>query len=288
MSFVTLGVVSNVWATLLPRQSLGELCARAAAEGMGYVELRQRALGECEAPGDGGGSPRPLPDRLGELARAHPTLGFNLAIEVPFLTQAAPVDETMFAAGVEAARALGGSPPLLRLVDTTPAFQPVPPDVFVGCVATVRRLARSAAARGVRLALENATQPLSTLRQLMEIVEQELGNELNAGCGTPVLCWDAANALKAVVSEPPAAALASFSVDEIGLFHFKQLRDGEVQPDVGDGELDWRRILRPLHERGYQGPALFEIPPGDDIDARLARSRAYIEALLQEVTGEPR
>src|SRR4051794_7920088 len=114
MAFLTLGVVSNVWAALLPETSIEALCAAAAADGYGYVELRQRALGNCEAARPGGAAPLPLPERLGELARNVPGLALTLAVEAPLTSRDVPVDEAAFAAAVAGARALGGDPPMLR------------------------------------------------------------------------------------------------------------------------------------------------------------------------------
>src|SRR5205085_1558717 len=95
-------------------------------------------------------------------------------------------------------------------------------DSFVTAVERVRSLARQAGERGAQLALENSSQPLSMLRQLLEIATDELEDEF----APPLLCWDPANKLTAVTPEDPLSAAASFSPDELGLFHFKQLRDG--------------------------------------------------------------
>jgi len=279
MDFVTLGVVSNVWATLLGTTSLEALCREAAGAGYGYVELRQGALGECEADAARTLRPQPLPDRLAALAARVPSLRYHLAVEAPFLTVGEAVDAAPFSTAVEGAAALGGDPPLLRLVDPTRSTRLLPPDGFVGSVEKVRDLARHAGARGVRLALENTAQPLSTLRQLIEIVADELEEDFLP----PLLCWDAANMLSAITPEDPLAAAGSFGAEELGLFHFKQVNGGVTQWEVGEGDIDWRRILRALRDRGYRGAALFEIPAGDDAQERLERSREYVETLLREM-----
>jgi hypothetical protein len=67
MSWVTLGAVSNCWSALLPQSSLAEQCRRAVDEGFGYVELRQRALAECEEAVDGDPRPWPIPSALADL-----------------------------------------------------------------------------------------------------------------------------------------------------------------------------------------------------------------------------
>jgi sugar phosphate isomerase/epimerase len=278
MPFLTLGVVSNVWGALLAETSIQALCAEAAGQGYGYVELRQRALGECEAAW-AHAAPQPIPARLAELARNVPGLRFNLAVEEPFLSGDVPVDEEGFAVPVAAAAALGGEPPLLRLVDVTPAETRLPPDDFAAAVRRVNGLVRQAAREGVRLALENSRQPLSVLRELIEIASEEAGEADWA----PLLCWDAANQATAVAPEDPHAFADQLRADRLALFHFKQLRGGVPQPEVDDGEIDWRRILRRLRDKAYRGPALFEIPPGPDIRARLDQSRRYIQGILREM-----
>jgi sugar phosphate isomerase/epimerase len=287
MSFITLGIVSNVWSALLEEHSIESLCSEARARGYGYVELRQRAIGSAERAPAPGQAPVPLPPRLGELARSLPELSFNLAIEVPFLTPVEEVDEGTFVAGLEAARSLGGDPPFLRLVDVTPTQTVLEPAAFAACVGRVRELALratgSGGAPGVRLALENSRQPLSTLLQLLDIVAAELGGRALP----PLLCWDAANMLGAITPEDPQRVVSRLRAGQLALFHFKQLKDGQLQPDVGDGEIDWRFLLAQLQEKGYRGPALFEIPPGPDAWSRLDRSRAYIQGILGDLRPEP-
>jgi sugar phosphate isomerase/epimerase len=242
------------------------------------VELRQRALGRCEAPREGA-APLPLAARLGELAASVPELGFNLAVEAPFTSRDAPLDEAGFDAAVAGAQALGGAPPLLRLVDVNPAEGPLAPDAFADAVRRVVALARRAGAAGVRLALENSRQPVSTLMQLIEIA----GAEMSGAAPAPLLCWDAANQATAIVPEDPHAFVDRLRADRLALFHFKQLREGDPQAEVDAGAIDWRRILRRLREKEYRGPALFEIPPGPAAGERLARSRRFIERLLIEM-----
>lgn len=271
---LTLGIVSNVWAALLDGSSLEALCGRAVEEGYGYVELRQGALGECERPGTVGG-PVPDADRLGNLARRS-ALGFNLALAVPFFTPGAALDDGLFASAIEGTLALDTeAPPFLRLVDPTPARTRLDPDDFAACVDGLRTLVARAAEAGVTLALENSSRPLSALRQLIDVVGEQVHPEFR-----PLLCWDPANMLTSPVEpEDPHAAIRSLAAADLALFHFKQLRGGAPQPEVAEGDIDWLRLLRPLAARGYDGPALFEIPPGEDAWERLGRSRGYVEGI---------
>jgi sugar phosphate isomerase/epimerase len=64
------------------------------------------------------------------------------------------------------------------------------------------------------------------------------------------------------------------------MYHFKQTRDGTMLGDTRDGDLDWRAISGALHGRGYTGPALFEIPGGDDAWDRLDASSRYVRGLF--------
>lgn len=280
MSFV-LGVVSNVWASLLPEGSLEAECRRAVEAGYGYVELRQRALAACEEKVEGDGRPWPLPERLAELAAAFPELGFNLAVEAPFLTSPLAVDDPYLLRCARAAKALGGTPPALRLVDVSPVSGLLADEATLYTLAaSVARLAEVLWKDGVLLVLENSKQPLAPLR---EVIRRAVA-ALPAGVPAPQLCWDPHNQIvQTLAAEDPAATARATPVEEFFEFHFKQGRDGVLQPDVAEGELDWRAILSAFHENGYQGPALYEIPPSPDIWERLDRSTAYIRGLIAEV-----
>jgi sugar phosphate isomerase/epimerase len=278
MDGLVLGIVSNCWAALLPKASLHGLCHRARQAGFRYVELRQRALGDHEKAPPGDDRPWPLADRLGALGEAHPTLGFNLAVEAPFLTQLMDPDDSYFAACADAALSLGGQQPALRLVDLSPA------PALLADPARIDELGVSVAAladylwrRGVVLALENSKQPVAALRA----VTSAAATHLPAGVPVPRLCWDPQNQIaQQLQPEDPVATARDLRPEELFEFHFKQSRGGALQPDVGDGDLDWRAILTALDASGYQGPALYEIPPGPDIWDRLHRSQAYIAAIL--------
>ncbi len=282
--FLTLGIVSNVWADLLPILSLNALCRHAADQGHGYVELRQGALGDCEEQTPGAGPPLPIPSRLAALAAGLPELTFNLAVEAPFLTPGASLDPDRYDRCLEAALAFGcgpatcGGAPLLRLVDIHSAQGRLTRDEFVAAVRGTVDLAERAAELGVRLALENAREPLSLLLDLLEAAGRELGDER-----APLLCWDAVNMLSAVVQEQPVRVLSRLRPAALALFHFKQTRGGAPQPAVSAGDVDWGTILRSLRDSGYAGPALFEIPPGPNAWDRLAASRDYISRLLEDV-----
>lgn len=279
MSPFTLGVVSNCWSHLLPASSLAEQCRRAPALGHGCVELRQRALGACEEVVQGDDRPWPVPLALEELARSLPGLRFNLAVEAPFMTRTLAPDDPYLRRCAGAARALGGEPPVLRLVDLSPAPALLAPAQTEELGRSAAALARELWRDGIRLALENSKQPVAALLAVIDAAARSLQGDVPV----PQVCWDPANqALQHLQGEDPVATAAAFTPDRLFEFHFKQTESGAVLPDVRDGLLDWRRIAAALKTAGCRGPALFEIPSGPDIWERLERSTAYVKPLLEE------
>jgi len=281
MAFVTLGVVSNGWSALLPTSSLVEQCQQAVQAGFGYVELRQRALGSCEEATPGDDRPWPLPDGLANLAATVPELRYNLAVEAPFLTSTLAPDDPYLARCADAALALGGERPVLRLVDVSPAHSvPDHEEAIDELGRSVEEVARRLSRRGVALALENSRQPLLSLRAVVRRAAFGLPDDIPI----PQICWDPHNQIaQTFLDEDPLDTAQTIGVEELFEFHFKQSRGGELQGDVGDGEIDWPAILAALHDRGYCGPALFELPAGPDIWERLDRSHGYIRHLLSRL-----
>lgn len=281
MAFVTLGTVSNGWSDLLVSGSLVEECRRAAAFGFGYVELRQRALGSFEEVVAGDERPWPIPDALASLRGEVRGLGFNLAVEAPFQTSVIAPDDPYIGRCIEAAVALGGDPPVLRFVDLSPAPALLDADGVERLGQSIARLARRLWNRGVALALENSKLPVQSVRALIERAALDLPEEVPL----PRICWDAHNQIaQRLEYESPVNTARTLGIEELFEFHFKQTHARELLPDVtGPGDLDWRDILQALHDRGYRGPALFELPAGPDIWERLERSTAYIRELIEKV-----
>ena len=60
------------------------------------------------------------------------------------------------------------------------------------------------------------------------------------------------------------------------IVHFKQMRAGEAWPSVDDGDLDCREMRDILTAKGYDGPAIMEIPPHPEVFPNLAASFAYL------------
>ncbi|HEU4754869.1 MAG TPA: TIM barrel protein [Armatimonadota bacterium] len=285
MSLLILGTVSNGWTDLLASSSLEAQCQRVLELDFEYVELRQRAMGACEEPVAGDDRPWPLPERLAELTEALPELGFNLAVEAPYLTAPLPPDDPYLQRCIDAAAALGGVPPVLRLVDLSPVSCLLEhEDAIAELGYGIAQLAAAAWRRGVRLALENSKQPVSSLLAVVERAAAQLPEDVPA----PQLCWDAHNQIsQTLLVEDPVRVAGALPLASLFEFHFKQSRAGRLLGDVEDGEIDWRAILSVLRARGYHGPALFELPPGPDIWQRLERSAAYIRDLLREIDARP-
>ncbi|MBM3458528.1 MAG: hypothetical protein FJX77_08365 [Armatimonadetes bacterium] len=277
MSGLILGVVSNCWAAQLGEAGLEAECRRAAAEGWGYVELRQRALGRAEERVAGDDRPWPIPDALAALAAAVPGTGLNLAVEAPFLTTVLDPEDPYLLRCAAAARALSPADPVLRWVDLSPAATLLDHDEAIDELGgSVANVARRLAVEGVRLALENSRQPVAALRAVIRRASLSLPERVRA----PELCWDPVNqVMQQLQPEDPCLLAEEVGLGELFMFHFKQCRDGQVLPDMAEGDVDWARYVRIMRRRGYQGPALFEIPPGPDARERLIAGRNVVQQL---------
>ena len=64
----------------------------------------------------------------------------------------------------------------------------------------------------------------------------------------------------------------------IKIVHFKQSREGKPHPTVDTGDLDCAEMLRNLQARGYQGPAIMEIPPNEAVFDNLSASFAFLQS----------
>jgi sugar phosphate isomerase/epimerase len=280
MATFHLGVVSNCWSAQLPETGLAAQCDAALARGHEYVELRQRALAECEETVPGGDRPWPIPDRLRELAERLPGLGFNLAVELPFLKEEIEPSPYLKRLGDAAIALAGDRRPILRFVDLSP-FSETPDEERIRALGlSVAGLTRSLCDRGIRTVLENSKLPVATLLQVMSEAGRELGDETPH----PLLCWDAANQVQQTfLAEDPVDTARSTAVSTFFEFHFKQLEGVRLLPGVHDGDLDWRAILAAFDAGGYEGPALFEIPPGPDVWERIDAGMDYVKGILAEI-----
>ncbi len=83
------------------------------------------------------------------------------------------------------------------------------------------------------------------------------------------LCFDPCNLLLTERADEVANIVESVQPEDVSMIHVKQRKDGQVQPDIGDGDLDWPRLLETLRLRGHVGPVLFEVAPHVDMWANL-------------------
>jgi hypothetical protein len=64
----------------------------------------------------------------------------------------------------------------------------------------------------------------------------------------------------------------------VKIIHFKQARDGRPHPTVDSGDLDCLQMLNVLERKGYQGPAIMEIPPHEQVFDNLSASFTYLQS----------
>lgn len=270
MAFVTisdrpwpLGLVSNCWKVQLDSGiELDTLIADAIRRGLTVFELRQGSLGEYET-----GSPSvPQADRLAVLARRFPDVCFNVALSLPCLGGELTCEDSLFLAGRTAAIALAnGQPPHLRLVDLqTRPEQCLESSVKAAVSGLVELTEAMIEVEGI-LSIEHSRQPWPWFGSVMHAARRRLGERSSR----LRLCFDPCNLLLTEQVEEVASIVESVRPEDVSMIHVKQRRDGQVQPDVGDGDLDWLRLLETLCRRCHAGPVLFEIAPHVDVWANL-------------------
>ena len=267
------GAISNSWRNQLDESSLGDLVARAQANGAGHIELRQTCLASAES--GAGDDWRPNLPELAELVVRFPGLSFDLAVALPCLTTDIDPNGGLFQSQLEAARLVGGDSPHLRTVD--PAASDIPwetPQDLSEQVDRIVPLVREAARQGVIFSMENSGQPLRSMSLLVQQARSRMTDAEGQYLG---LCPDPTNQLRRHPESEPLDELAALPADYIKIVHFKQARDGAALLSVDDGDLDCRAMLRILQGKAYSGAAVMEIPPSDTVFANLAASFAYLD-----------
>ncbi len=273
-----LGLVSNCWKVQLDSGTpLDSLITEAVRRGLTAIELRQGSLGEYEA----GPTCVPQADRLAELARRFPEVRFNVALSLPCLGGDLSREDSLFLAGRAAAMAMAmGQSPHLRLVD----LQTRPDQCLASSIeSAARRLVELTEAMVEvegQLSIEHARQPWSWLDSVMSAARRRLGERSSR----LRLCFDPCNLLLTERAEEVAGIVESVEPKEVSMIHVKQRRNGQVQPDFGDGDLDWPQLLETLRRRGHTGPVLLEIAPHVEVWANL---ESGIARLLGAACSEP-
>jgi sugar phosphate isomerase/epimerase len=271
------GAITNSWRQQLEGQDLAVLVQEAQDCGARHIELRQTCLGQYEH-GEGEHW-RPVLSRLETLVQAFPTLSFDLAMAWPCLTRHTDPAGEPFQAALQGAKLVGRPSPHLRLVDPAAFERPweTPADIPHEAL-SVADLAREAARQGVILSMENSGQPIRS----MALVVREARARLTPDAGQYLgLCPDPTNQLRRYPESDPLAELAALPVDMIKIVHFKQARNGRAHPSVDTGDLDCARMLHILEAKGFQGPAIMEIPPDERVFNHLASSFAFLEAVAE-------
>ena len=267
------GAITNSWRQQLAQRDLSDLIEEAQDRGSAHVELRQTCLGDYET---GEGSDwRPVLSKLQTLVERFPRLTFDLAMALPCLTQKIDPKGGLFQAALEGAKLVGGDTPHLRTVDSScfDSSWEKPEDLPEAALGLVE-LTREAAAQGVILSMENSGQPLRSMHLLVDQVRARLSEEEGRFLG---LCPDPTNQLRRYPGSDPVAELDSLPLDMIKIVHFKQARAGQPHPVVDTGDLDCISLLKVLERKGYQGPAIMEIPPDEGVFDNLAASFTFLK-----------
>ena len=270
-----LGIVTNCWNEQLQSgTSLSELIEQAGKLGYHVFELRQGACGHYENRD----SLYPLEGRLTELPQQFPECRFNIALGLPFLSNRIVEFDTLLSAGCRAACSLSGNhEPHLRLVDlftdsSELESQGPPVDPLLQLIASL------STDKGF-VSIENAKQSWSLFYRCFQNIRQQVSE----GQGTLQLCYDPCNLLMASDHPDPQHVTEQLLASELAMVHFKQARQGHPVATVDSGDIDWQHQLETLLDKGFSGPGLLEIPPGEDIWSRLDQSRDYIEAIIGKV-----
>jgi sugar phosphate isomerase/epimerase len=268
------GAITNSWRNLLDDHDLTALVGEAQAKGARHIELRQTCLGNCET-GEGEDW-RPVLSGLEALVNQYSDLSYDLAMALPCLSSSPDPQGEQFQAALQAAKLVGRDTPHLRVVDPNAGGDVWQrSDDFADAAASVTDLVREAARQGVIFSMENSGQPISSMALLVEEVRSKLSPEEGNYLG---LCPDPTNQLRRFPDTDPLADLEALPLDMVKIVHFKQARDGRSHPTVDTGDMDCAGVLRVLEEKGYQGAAIMEIPPDQQVLDNLAASFAYLEA----------
>ena len=271
------GAITNSWREQLVDHDLTSLVKEAQARGAEHIELRQTCLGDCET--GRGDQWRPVLPRLRALVDAFPDMSFDLAMAWPCLTTRSDSAGEQFQAALEGAKVVGRSSPHLRIVDPSSFDAPweqaedIPTEAM-----SVADLAREAAAQGVILSMENSGQPLGSMALLVDQVRGQLTPKEGGNLG---LCPDPTNQLRRFPDRDPLAELEALPLDYIKIVHFKQAKNGAAHPTVDTGDLDCGAMLKVLEAKGYEGPAIMEIPPDPQVFDNLSASFSF----LREASG---
>ena len=273
-----LGIVSNCWKVQLDGgQSLDDLIALAVDRGFRSVELRQGCLGEYEADVAGTASSGPARGRLAKLSHRFSSVRFNLAVSLPCFGGDFRTDDPRFGGALSAAVALArGGPPQLRLVDTETRTRELDKSEIIAAGDVIAAMTRTLVEAGGQLSIEHAYQSWAGFWSAIQSARHQLGESArHLRC-----CFDPCNLLLTEPSESVPAIVDSVTPEDVSMIHLKQRRDGRIQPDVADGDLDWPRLLQSLDRHRHRGPWMFEVAPHAEIWENLRCSAEFLFGTL--------
>ncbi|MBC8289523.1 MAG: sugar phosphate isomerase/epimerase [Planctomycetes bacterium] len=270
-----LGIVSNCWKNQLDGgATLASLVERGLEIGLRHFELRQGALGDCETE-----DRLPIPAQLASLADHFSLAAFDLAVEMPVVTGASPLDADFESRCIESAVALASeASPIahLRIVDLAG------PDVGQGdarkrSLETLVRLDESLRKKNTQsmLSLEHSIQRWLPFRSLFDEVRAAIDLKL---------CFDPCNLWLCDEAPPLTEIVSSLDPASISMLHVKQRDEASpgVRVDIGPGAVPWPELLRQLDSAGYFGPILFETAPCEDVIEQTEANCQRVEKWLAE------
>ena len=270
------GAITNSWRQHLSNQDLSSLVQEAESRGAKHIELRQTCLGDCET-GEGEDW-RPVLANLKTLVDTYPNLDFNLAMALPCLTQQASATSEQFQAALETAKLINPEAPHLRIVDPVrfdsawEEAKDIPQEAMA-----LTDLTHEAARQGITFSIENSGQPIRSIALLITEIRSQLSDSEGQYLG---ICADAPNQLRGYPDSDPVGELEAMPLNAIKIVHFKQARGGEAIPTVDVGDADCVSMIRMLKKKGYDGPAIMEIPPHEQVFDNLTSSFAFLNKAL--------
>ena len=271
------GIVSNCWRVQLDEgASIESLIERSLQLGLRHFELRQGALGDCETE-----DRSPISERLGRLASRFPEATFDLAVEMPVVTGAAPIDVT-FEARCRAAAVALASPavepkPHLRIVDLAGSLVATGSDRArsLDALSLLDEKLKGASELSI-LSLEHSIQPWPQFWELFDEARSAFHLKL---------CFDPCN-LWLDNDEPPVSEIvASIEPDQISMLHVKQRGEDPpgVRPGLEPGVVPWPELIHQLETAGYVGPIFFETAPCADVFEQTEANCCQLEEWLRQI-----
>ena len=268
-----LGLVSSVFTTLMPGESLPSLIDQSVAQGVRWIELRQGTLG---APYEDG-QQIPSPEHIAALVKSFGPAGvcFGYAFVLPVFSSPlanATTQSAIFQAAIDTAEAVraatGGSSQFqLRCVDLTANNANFNRSLVPMISVTLDALyAVATIQHGFLLSVENAQLSWGTFSPLLS--------------ASPLsFCFDPCNIV--AYSNPgdptlPSEAALSLKASRIALLHAKQSVAGAIAPAITNGALDWAQQAAALNQTGFSGPVLLEVASSPSLFSDIPASVSFL------------